>query len=119
MTSVATDHRPDELLAEVAHLRCKLANQPVIEEAKGMLMGAFGLDSEQGICAAAVVARGDVCEPVDNRGYMPGHLCIIFIEGEDRVKRCAQDCTDGAACDVPTATCTPLAEGDASICYPP
>ncbi len=31
---------------EVVQLRCKLANQPVIEQAKGMLMAAFGLSGD-------------------------------------------------------------------------
>jgi hypothetical protein len=44
--SVTVDGRTDELKAELTQLRCKLANQPIIEEAKGMLMGAFGLTSD-------------------------------------------------------------------------
>jgi hypothetical protein len=45
-TTLSADGRIDELRAELTQLRCKLANQPVIEEAKGMLMGAFGLSSD-------------------------------------------------------------------------
>ena len=45
--TMTAERRADELRAELTQLRCKLANQPIIEEAKGMLMGAFGLDSDQ------------------------------------------------------------------------
>ncbi|HKV19547.1 MAG TPA: ANTAR domain-containing protein [Mycobacterium sp.] len=43
----ATHRGIDELCAELGQLRSKLANQPVIEEAKGMLMGAFGISSDE------------------------------------------------------------------------
>lgn len=36
----------DDLRRENTQLRCKLTNLPVIEQAKGMLMGAFGLSAE-------------------------------------------------------------------------
>ncbi|OBK76771.1 ANTAR domain-containing protein [Mycobacterium sp. 1274761.0] len=36
----------DELRRELWQLECKLASQAVIEQAKGMLMGAFGLSSD-------------------------------------------------------------------------
>lgn len=37
----------DDLRREITTLRCKLAGQPVIEQAKGMLMQAFGLTEDQ------------------------------------------------------------------------
>lgn len=51
-TSIRHDYRTyasdsdDDIRREIIQLRCKIANQPVIEQAKGMLMGAFGLSSD-------------------------------------------------------------------------
>jgi hypothetical protein len=36
----------EDLRREVMQLRCKIAHQPVIEQAKGMLMVAFGLSDD-------------------------------------------------------------------------
>jgi hypothetical protein len=42
----AQDSYADELRCELVQLRCKLTTLPVIEQAKGMLMGAFGLSCD-------------------------------------------------------------------------
>ncbi len=36
----------EDMRREIIQLRCKIASQPVIEQAKGMLMCAFGLSGE-------------------------------------------------------------------------
>ena len=45
-TSGALDADVDDLCEIIAQLREKLASQPVIEQAKGMLMQTFGIDAE-------------------------------------------------------------------------
>ncbi|BBX67519.1 ANTAR domain-containing response regulator [Mycolicibacterium psychrotolerans] len=51
MTGARTTSRVDhadtaDLQREIAHLHDKLASQPVIEQAKGMLMQTFGMDAD-------------------------------------------------------------------------
>ncbi|MDA4110554.1 ANTAR domain-containing response regulator [Mycolicibacterium holsaticum] len=47
----------ERLQREVAQLRDKLAGQPVIEQAKGMLMQTFGLSSEQAFDVLRVLSQ--------------------------------------------------------------
>lgn len=47
LTTSDVDHATEaDLRREIAQLRDKLATQPVIEQAKGMLMQTFGMDDE-------------------------------------------------------------------------
>lgn len=46
-TAATSTTETERLQREVAQLRDKLAGQPVIEQAKGMLMQTFGLTAEQ------------------------------------------------------------------------
>nr|WP_090281188.1 ANTAR domain-containing protein [Mycolicibacterium komanii]CRL77327.1 ANTAR domain-containing protein [Mycolicibacterium komanii] len=47
VTAAAPVTETERLRLEIAQLRDKLAGQPVIEQAKGMLMQTFGLGDEQ------------------------------------------------------------------------
>ena len=47
LTTSSVDHADiTDLRQEIAQLHDKLASQPVIEQAKGMLMQTFGMDAE-------------------------------------------------------------------------
>ncbi len=47
----------EDIRREVFQLRCKIANQPVIEQAKGMLMGAFGLSGDHAFALLRSVSQ--------------------------------------------------------------
>lgn len=55
----ATTETVDDLRRELAQLRSKLASQPVIEEAKGMMMSAFGLTAEQAFELLKVMSQNN------------------------------------------------------------
>jgi diaminopimelate decarboxylase len=57
-TCTASDSVAD-LRRENTQLRCKLANQPDIEQAKGMLMSSFGLSSDQAFDLLRSVSQAD------------------------------------------------------------
>ena len=47
LTTSGVDHADTaDLQQQIAHLHEKLASQPVIEQAKGMLMQTFGMDAD-------------------------------------------------------------------------
>lgn len=58
-SSTYASNSEQDIRREIIQLRCKIANQPVIEQAKGMLMGAFGLSGDHAFELLKSVSQAD------------------------------------------------------------
>lgn len=58
-SSTYASNSEQDIRREIIQLRCKIANQPVIEQAKGMLMGAFGLSGDHAFELLMSVSQAD------------------------------------------------------------
>lgn len=71
LTPGAVAHNRDvDLIAEVSHLRSKLANAPAIEQAKGMLMQAYGLTDDDAFCLLKVMSQQNNAKLRDVAGLL-------------------------------------------------